>query len=126
MAVALEAGAKLALSTSIADVSAVLVGCVVEVGVTLTVGSADALACTNDNPEGNCGKEGGVRFWVGGRNRELGSWALMGCGCGAAALDITGDALARNSGRGGVRSTGCLFCKLGVDGADIVIERTGS
>ena len=48
------------------------------------------------------------------------------CGGGSDTLGIAGDALARNTGRGGLGSAGCLLCKLGVEGAEIVIERTGS
>lgn len=47
-------------------------------------------------------------------------------GCGSVRLEIAGDALARNAGAGGVGSVGCLVGKFGVEGAEIVIERTGS
>lgn len=127
VAVALEAGAKLALSTSIADGSAVLGGWGIGFGVVSTVGSTDVLACADEDPGVNCWKEGGVGFGLGGRNRELGSCAFIGCDCGSVRLDITGDALARNNVRGGVGSMACLCCRLGVDGADIVmVDRTGS
>jgi hypothetical protein len=126
VAAALAAGAKLALSISIADGSAVLVGWGPGFGVVFTVGSTDVLACADDDPGGNCWIGGGVGFRLGGTNRELGSWAFIGCDCGSVRLDITGDALARNTVRGGVGSMACLFGKLGVDGADIVMDRTGS
>lgn len=45
-------------------------------------------------------------------------------GCGSVRLEIAEDALARNAGAGG--SVGCLVGKFGVEGAEIVIERTGS
>jgi hypothetical protein len=47
-------------------------------------------------------------------------------GCGSVRLDIAGDALARNTGPGAAESVCCRVGKFGVEGAEIVIERTGS
>jgi hypothetical protein len=92
---ALEAGAKFALSISIAGGSAVLVGgWGAEFGVVFMVGSTDVLACADDDAGVNCWKEGGVGFRLGGRNRELASCAFIGCDWGSVRLDMTGDALA--------------------------------
>jgi hypothetical protein len=57
---AFVAGAKLALSTSIADASAVFAGCSTDFGAAFTVGSNDAVACTDDDPGRNCWTGGGV------------------------------------------------------------------
>ena len=108
--------------------SVVLVGGSTASDMAVTVGSIVVLAGTDDDPGRIFWREGGFGCCVGDRSRELEACALMGCGCGCGSvtLDIAGDALAANTGRGGVGSVGSLFGKLGVEGAEIVIERTGS
>lgn len=119
------------LSTSIADASGGWVGGTTELGTASATGSADAVACADEGAAAaavaNWGNDGGGGgFGVGGRNRGLASCALLGAGGGSVTLDMTGDAPGRNTGRGGVASVACLLWRFGVDGVEMVIERTGS